>query len=52
MSLAKLQDTELVPRNLLHWYTLTMEDQKESKETVQFTIDCIKKNEIPRTIPT
>ena len=52
MSLAKLQDTKLIPRNLLHSYTLTMEDHKDSKETVQFTIDCIKNNEIPRNIPT
>ena len=29
-----------------------MEDHKDSKETVQFTIDCIKNNEIPRNIPT
>ena len=25
-------------RNLLHCYTLTMKDQKESEETIQFTI--------------
>ena len=29
MNLVKLQDTKLMHRNLLHSYTLTMEDQKE-----------------------
>ena len=29
MNLAKLQDTKLMHRNLLHSYTLTMKDQKE-----------------------
>ena len=34
----KLQDTELIHRNLLHLYTLTTKDHKEKiKETVPFT---------------
>ena len=29
MNLVKLQDTKLMPRNLLHSYMLTMKDQKQ-----------------------
>ena len=29
MNLVKLQDTKLIHRNLLHFYTLTTKDQKE-----------------------
>ena len=29
MDLVKLQDTKLMSRNLLHFYTLTMKDHKE-----------------------
>ena len=50
-NLAKLQDTKLIHRNLLHFYTLTMRDQKE-----KFKNDPIyhrlKKNKIPRNKPT
>ena len=41
----KLQDTEWICKNLLHFYTLTMNNQKE-KETIPFTIP-EKKNKIP-----
>ena len=33
----KLQDTKLIHRNLLHFYTLTTKDQKEIKETIPLT---------------
>ena len=31
MNLVKLQDTKLIHRNLLHFYTLTTKGQKEKK---------------------
>ena len=37
MNLVKLQDTKLIHRNLLHFYTPAMKDQKE-KDTIPFTI--------------
>ena len=38
MNLVKLQDTNLIYRNLSHFYTLTMNYQKEIKATIPFTI--------------
>ena len=38
MNIVKLQDIELIHRNPLHSYTLTMKKQKEIKETIPFTI--------------
>ena len=39
MNLVKLQDTELIPSNLLHFYTLNSERaEREIKETIPFTI--------------
>ena len=35
---SKLQDTKLIYRNLLHFYTLTMKYQREIKEAIPFTI--------------
>ena len=37
MNLIKLQDTELIHRNLLHFYTLTKNYHKKIKETILFT---------------
>ena len=34
MNLAKLQDTRLIHRNLLHSNTLTMNNQREANETI------------------
>jgi len=39
VNLAKLQDTKLIDRNLLHFYTLTTLAKRENKETVPFIID-------------
>ena len=39
MNLAKLQDTKLIDRNLLHFYTLTTLAKRENKETVPCIID-------------
>ena len=36
--LAKLQDTKLIHRNHLHFYVLTMKNQKEIKESIPFII--------------
>jgi len=38
MNLVKLQDTKLVHRTQLHFYILTMKEQKEIRETIPFTI--------------
>ena len=38
MNSVKLQDTKLIYRNLLHFYTLTTNYQKEMKETKSFCI--------------
>ena len=38
MNIVKLQDIELIHRNPLHSYTLTMKKQKEIKETILFTV--------------
>ena len=38
MHSVKLQDTKLIYRNLLHFYTLTMKYKKKIKETIIFTI--------------
>ena len=43
----RLQDTKLLYRNLLHFYTLTMSYQKE-KLRKQSTYNHIRKNKIPR----
>ena len=38
MNLAKLQDTKSIHRNHLHFYILTMKNQKEEiKESIPFT---------------
>ena len=42
MNLVKLQDTKLINRNLLHFYTLTTKDQKE-KLRKQFHLQLHKK---------
>ena len=38
MNTVKLQDIKLTQRNPLHSYTLTMRKQRETKETIPFTI--------------
>ena len=38
MNLVKFQVTKLIVRNLLHFYTLTMKDQKEIQEIIPFAI--------------
>ena len=38
MNLVKLQVTKLTHINPLHFYTLTMKDQKEIREGIPFTI--------------
>ena len=38
MKLAKLQDTKSICRNPLHFYILTMKNQKAIKESIPFTI--------------
>ena len=38
MNIVKLQDIKLTHRNPLHSYTLTMRKQRETKETIPFTI--------------
>ena len=47
MNPVKLHNTKLLYRNLLHFYTLTMNYQKE-KFRKQSTYNHIKKNKIPR----
>ena len=47
MSSVKLQDIKLIYRNLLCFYTLTTNYQKE-KLRKQSLYNCIKKNKIPR----
>ena len=47
MNLVKFQVTKLMHRNWLHFYTLTMKDQKE-KSISNSIYYCIKKNKIPR----
>jgi len=37
VNLAKLQDTKSIPRNHLHFYVLTMKNQKEIKASIPFT---------------
>ena len=51
MNLVKLQDTKLIDRNLLHFYTLTTKDQKE-KLRKQSHLPLHQKNKIPRNKPT
>ena len=50
MNLVKLQDTELMHRNLLLSYILTMKDQKEELRK-QFHL-LLQKKKIPRNKPT
>ena len=38
MNLAKFQDTKSIHRNYLHFYILTMKNEKEIKESIPFTI--------------
>ena len=38
MNLAKLQDTKPIHRNHLHFYVLTMKNQREIKESMPLTI--------------
>ena len=38
MNLVKLQDTKLIRRNLLHFYTLNTISEREIKEIIPFTI--------------
>ena len=38
MNLTKLQDIKSIHRNHLHFYILTMKNQKEIKESIPFTI--------------
>ena len=38
MNLAKLQDTKSIHRNHLHFYIVTMKNQKDIKESITFTI--------------
>ena len=38
MNLTKLQDTKSTHRNHLHFYILTIKNQKEIKESIPFTI--------------
>ena len=38
MNLAKLQDTKSIHRNHLHFYKLTMKNQKQIKESTPFAI--------------
>ena len=38
MNIVKLQGIQLIHRNPLHSYTVTMRKQKEIKETISFTI--------------
>ena len=51
MSSVKLLDTKLIHRNLLHFYTLTMKDQKEKLRNNPI-YHRIKRNKIPRNKPT
>ena len=44
-NLAKFQDTKLIHRNLLHFYTLTTKDQKEQLKK-QYPSPHIKMNKI------
>ena len=49
MNLAKLQDTKSIQRNHLHFYILTMKNQKEKSrkrksETINSIYHCNKKN--------
>ena len=37
MNLAKFQDTKSIHRNHLHFYILTMKNEKEIKESIPFT---------------
>ena len=48
--LVKLQDTKLIYRNLLRFYTLTTKYQKE-KLREKPIYHCIKKNKMPRNKP-
>ena len=47
----KLRDTKLIHRNKLHFYTLTIKDQKR-KLRKQSIHHLIKKNKTPRDKPT
>ena len=38
MNMVRFQDTKLIHRKLLHFYTLTTKHQTEIKETIPFTI--------------
>ena len=51
MNLIKLQDTKLIYRNILHFYTLTMKDQKEKLKEKNLTYPHVKKNKIPKNKP-
>ena len=51
MNLVKLQVTKLIHRNLLHFYTLAMKDQKKDSRNNPI-YHFIKKNKIPRNKPT
>ena len=48
---AKVHDTKLIQRNLLHFYTLTTKDQKE-KLSKESHLPSHQKNKIPRNKPT
>ena len=51
MNSVKLQDTKLIHRNLLHFYTLTEKIRKRNSRNNPI-YHCIKENKIPRNKPT
>ena len=46
MNSVKSKDTKFIYRNLLHFYTLTMDYQKEKLRNIISFMNCIKKNKI------
>ena len=51
MNLAKSQDTQLIHRSRLHFYILTMEDEREIREMIPFIISSKRKNYLGVNLP-